>query len=79
MNLTLAEFEARCEGKAPGEITPTDVVQAMNRVSALGYAYGERLHAKAAEWKPKPRTRRTTRTAAKQGGIEKSLPRGDME
>ena len=77
MNLTLAEFEARCQGKAPGEITPADVVQAINRASALGEDYRERLFAKAAQWKPEPRTRRTTRIAAKQSGIEKSLPRGD--
>ena len=78
MPLTLAEFEARCQGNAPGEITPADVVQAINRASELGEAYRERLFAKAAQWKPEPRTRRTTRMAAKQGGIEKSLPRGDL-
>ena len=78
MALTLAEFEARCQGNAPGEITPADVVQAISRASTLGEAYRERLFAKAAQWKPEPRTRRTTRMAAKQGGIEKSLPRGDL-
>ena len=77
MALSLAEFEARCLGNASGEITPADVVQAINRASALGEAYRERLFAKAAQWKPEPRTRRSTRMAAKQGGIEKSLPRGD--
>ena len=76
--LSLAEFEARCLGKASGEITPADVVQAINRASELGEAYRERLFAKAAQWKPEPRTRRSTRVAAKQGGIEKSLPRGDL-
>lgn len=79
MSLTLAEFEARCQGNASGEITPADVVQAINRASALGEAYRERLFAKAAQWKPEPRTRRTTRIAAKKGGIEKSLPNGDTE
>ena len=79
MTLSLAEFEARCQGNAPGEITPADVVQAINRASELGEAYRERLFAKAAQWKPESRTRRSTRMAAKQGGIEKSLPRGDME
>lgn len=79
MPLSLAEFEARCQGNAPGEITPADVVQAYSRVSALGEAYRERLFAKAAQWKPKPRTRRITRMAANQSGIENSLPRGDME
>ena len=77
MAFSLAEFEARCLGNASGEITPADVVQAINRASALGEAYRERLFAKAAQWKPEPRTRRSTRMAAKQGGIEKSLPRGD--
>lgn len=77
MSLTLAEFEARCLGNASGEITPADVVQAISRASALGEAYRERLFAKAAQWKPEPRTRRSTRMAAKTGGIEKSLPRGD--
>ena len=77
MTLTLAEFEARCLGNASGEITPADVVQAINRASELGEAYRERLFAKAAQLKPEPRTRRTTRMAAKKGGIEKSLPRGD--
>ena len=79
MPLTLAEFEARCQGNAPGEITPADVVQAINRASALGEAYRERLFAKAAQWKPEPRTRRRTQMAAKKGGIEKSLPNGDTE
>ena len=78
MALSLAEFEARCLGNASGEITPADVAQAYSRVSAMGEAYRERLFAKAAQWKPEPRTRRTTRMAAKQGGIEKSLPRGDL-
>lgn len=79
MTLSLAEFEARCQGTAPGEITPADVTQAYNRVSAMGEAYRERLFAKAAQWKPEPRTRRSTRMAAKAGGIGKSLPRGDQE
>ena len=78
MPLSLAEFEARCLGNASGEITPADVVQAINRASELGEAYRERLFAKAAQWKPEPRTRRSTRMAAKQSGIEKSLPRGDL-
>lgn len=78
MPLTLAEFEARCLGKASGEITPADVVQAINRASTLGEAYRERLFAKAAQWKPEPRTRRSTRMAAKQGGMDKSMPRGDL-
>ena len=77
MPLSLAEYEARCQGRASGEITPADVVQAINRASALGEAYRERLFAKAAEWKPEKRTRRTPRQAAKRGGIEKSLPVGD--
>ena len=47
------------------------------RASALGEAYRERLFAKAAQWKPEPRTRRSTHTSTKKGGIEKSLPRGD--
>ncbi len=79
MPLSLAEFEARCQGNAPGEITPADVVQAINRASELGEAYRERLFAKAAQWKPEPRTRRSPRMAAKIGGIEKSLPNGDTE
>lgn len=79
MSLSLAEYEARCLGNAPGEITPADVVQAINRASALGEAYRERLFAKAAQWKPEPRARRTARIAAKKGGIEKSLPKGDTE
>ena len=78
MALTLAEFEARCQGKTTGEITPADVVQAISRASALGEAYRERLFAKAAQWKPEPRTRRSTRMAAKQGGMDKSMPRGDL-
>ena len=78
-SMTLAEYEARCQGNAPGEITPADVVQAISRASALGEAYRERLFAKAAQWKPEPRTRRSTRIAAKKGGIEKSLPNGDVE
>ena len=75
---SLAEFEARCLGNASGEITPADVAQAYSRVSAMGEAYRERLFAKAAQWKPEPRTRRSTRMAAKTGGIEKSLPKGDL-
>ena len=79
MTLTLAEYEARCLGNVPGEITPADMVQAINRVSSLGAAYQERLFAKAAQWKSEPRTRRPARIAAKKGGIEKSLPNGDTE
>lgn len=79
MTLSLTEFEARCLGNASGEITPADVVQAINRASELGEAYRERLFAKAAQWKPEPRTKGTTRMAAKQGGVEKSLPDGDTE
>ena len=78
MVLSLAEFESRCLGNIPGEVTPADVVHAINRVSALGDAYRERLFAKAAQWKPEPRTRRSTRMAAKQGGMDKSMPRGDL-
>ena len=79
MALSLAEFEARCLDHASGEITPADVIQAINRVSALGEAYQERLFAKAAQWKPKSRARRTTQMSTKRGGIEKSLPNGDTE
>ncbi len=79
MSLTLSEFEARCLGDAPGEITPDDVIQAINRVSDLGEAYRKRLFDKAAKWKPEPRRRQVTRMAAKQCGIEKSLPRGDQD
>lgn len=76
--MTLAEFEERCLGNAPGEITPADVMQAISRASALGEAYRERLFAKAAQWKSEPRTIRSTRMATKVGGIEKSLPKEDI-
>lgn len=79
MSLSLAEFEARCLGQSPGEITPDDVTKAYSRVSAMGEAYRERLFAKADQWKPKPRTRRATSIEAKKCGIEKSLPNGDKE
>ena len=75
---SLAEYEAICLGKAQGEITPADVVQAISRASALGDAYYGRLLAKAAEWKPKPRPRRQPRMEVKQGGMDKSQPRGDL-
>lgn len=77
MPLTLAEFEARCIGSAPGEITPADVVEAINLVSTLGEAYRERLFAKAAAWKPPTRVRRRS-LIEREFGIEKSLPRGDL-
>ena len=78
MTLTLAEYEARCQGRATGEITPDDVLQAMNLASALGDAYRKRLFEKADVWKGKPRTRRQAKATTRAGGIENSLPRGDM-
>lgn len=75
MVLSLAEFESRCLGNIPGEVTPADVVHAINRVSALGDAYSERLMAKASAWRAKPRRRQQQTKPVR--GIEHSLPAGD--
>ena len=76
MTLSLAEFESRCLGTSPGEITPADVVQAVNMVSQLGDAYRQRLFEKAEKWKPEKRFRRKSQRVS---GIERSLPRGDQQ
>lgn len=73
--ITLAEFEARCLGKVPGEITRADVVQAYNLVEALSDAYSKKLFEKVDDWKSPLRVRRGA--VNRMFGIEKSLPVGD--
>lgn len=84
MPMTLSEYEAICKGESPGEITPADVSKIMGRVSVLADTYARRLFDKAEEWKPKRHHYQHRQSAplpptrTKRGGIENSLPRGDV-